>query len=62
MASLHIGQASRGPTSTVVPLFSSFCSKDTLELKSWASVDGCVEVEEVTEIELADGESKLELL
>ena len=62
ISSLQIGQASRGPAAREESLFSSFCSKDTRELRSWGSVDGCdVDADEVTEIELAEGESRLEL-
>ena len=47
-------------TEVVLP---SFCSNDTLEVKSRASTDSCdVEGEDLTETELADGDNKLVFL
>ena len=48
---------------TAAALSTSLCSREILELISWASVEGCdVEAEELTESVLSDGESKLEFL
>jgi len=63
MSSLQIGQASRGPPPAAAALFSSPWSNDTLELKSWASDDGWdVDAVELTDIVLAEGDSKLDVL
>ena len=62
ISSLHIGQASLVEAARVAAaaLSPSLWSKEILELKSWASVEGCEE--ELTDKELAVGESRLEFL
>lgn len=63
ISSLQMGQASLGPAPVAAALPSSLWSKETLELRSWASEDGCdVDAVELTDMVLAEGESKLEVL
>lgn len=62
ISSLHIGQtslvdAARAAAALLSP---SLWSREILELRSWASVEGWEE--ELTERELAVGESRLEFL
>ena len=62
ISSLHIGQASLVEAASAAAglLSPSLCSSETLELRSWASVEGWEE--ELTDTELAAGESRLEFL
>ena len=62
ISSLHIGQASLvdAARAAAIPLSPSLWSKEILELRSCASVEGWEE--ELTDKELADGESRLEFL
>lgn len=62
ISSLHIGQASLADAASAAAaaLSPSLWSRDILELRSWASVEGWEE--ELTDTELAVGESRLEFL
>ena len=62
ISSLHIGQASlvEAARAAAAALSPSLWSREILELRSWASVEGWEE--ELTDTELAVGESRLEFL
>lgn len=62
ISSLHIGQASlvEAAKAAAAALSPSLWSREILELRSWASVEGCEE--ELTDTELAVGESRLDFL
>lgn len=62
ISSLHIGQTSRveAARAAAAALSPSLWSREILELRSWASVEGWEE--ELTDTELAVGESRLEFL
>lgn len=63
ISSLQIGQNSLDGEADTEFALPSFCSSETLEVKSKASTDNCdVEGEELTESELTDGDNKLVLL
>lgn len=58
-----MGQNSLDGETDAEVVLPSFCSDDTLEVKSRASTDSCdVEGEELAEIELTDGDNKLVFL
>lgn len=58
ISSLHIGQISVDLVeAAAAPLLSSLWSKDTLALRSCGSVDA--EIDELTEMELVEGDCKL---
>lgn len=63
ISSLQMGQNSLDGEADTEVVLPSFCSNDTLEVKSRASTDSCdVEWEELIESELTDGDNKLVFL
>lgn len=59
ISSLQIGQDNLDEAAGNAATFSSFCSNETLEIRSGASTDSCdVEADESTDTELAAGDNK----